>query len=285
MKISIWEEKYRPHSLANMILPDNIKTSMQTYIENGEIPNMIFSGPAGVGKTTLARIITQNIDCEFKVLNGSDANDRGISAISNTIGKFASVGSFKKWKVVFIDEGEQLTPDAWKALKGTVEKYNKKVRFIFTTNFLYQVPSEVLSRLAKFDFPKLGKSVLLDYYKRVLENEEVKFTQMDIETVYKLNNGDLRSSLIYLQQNSLTGTLKINSTDFVEVVGLIKKRDIRGLKEYFAVNSVNWLALYRYIFDMTDDPKKLLILGKYFISHSQTLDPEINFLTFVCELP
>ena len=284
MNFQPWEDKYRPGQLKNMILPDSIRLNMEKYIEAGEIPNMVFSGPPGVGKTTLAKIIVRNIDADIKILNGSDKDDRGIGAISD-IQKFANVASLKKWKIIFFDEGENLTPDAWKALKATTEKYIKRVRFIFATNHFHQVIPALRSRLAHFEFPRLEKEIIIDYYKKVLTNEKIKFIETDLEKVFKLNNGDLRQSLIYLQQNSLTGTLKLSMTDYTTIVKLVSSRDVKGLKKYFASNSVNWDSLYRYLYDITDDPKKLLVLGKYYISSSSVVDQEINFMTCICELP
>ncbi len=286
MELNIWQEKYRPRKISDMILSDNFRESFESFVENREVPHLILSGPPGVGKTTLMKILSKNLDAQVLKLNGSD--DRGIGVIRNQIKDFVGTKSFQKWKIVAYDEGEKLTPDAWGALKGLVELHSKRARFIFTTNVLRKIPEANRSRCQIFEFKKLEKEQILEYYRNILTKESVKFTEDNLEKVYKICNGDLRRSLNYLQQNSRTGTLVLVIDEFLELFKEIKtsmtSKKVSNLKEYFAAHSVDWESLYRYIYERVDHPVKLAIVGKYLYQHAFIVDPEINFVSMVCEL-
>ena len=276
----LWQEKYRPKGGINdVILPTSLSAKFQGYIDGGEIPHLIFSGPPGVGKTTTARILLRNLDCDRLILNGSDQTS--IDNVREDIVNFISTVSFKPFKVVFYDEGEKLSRQAWDALKGVLEKYSKYARFIFTTNTLHKIPSAIRSRCQKFEFPKLGKEDNIVYYEKILKNEGISYTAKDLETVYKYNNGDLRSAINYLDSHTIGGKLTIEHTVYYQIAKLVAAGDVLGLKKFFAANAVEWEGLYRFFYERIDDLDKLLVIAKYMQFHTSVIDPEINFVGMV----
>ena len=286
MKLNIWQEKYRPKTISDVILSEENRKSFQQFINEGEIPHLILSGPPGVGKTTMSKILIRSLDCDRLILNGSDS--RGLDVIRNQISDFTAVIGLHTWKIVFYDEGENLTPDAWKALKGIIEKHSKRARFIFTTNFLYKVPEAIKSRCQIFNFIKIPKDDIIEHYEFVLNKEKIGYTDKQLAIVHNVCNGDLRRSLNYLQKHSVSGQLVLQKDEyselFNEIKSSLKNKEVKNLKEYFATHSIEWEALYRYLYDRTSEVVKLATIGKYFISHSQVVDPEINFVCMVCEL-
>ena len=281
--MKIWNEEYRPKVLDDMILPIEQRDSFKQYLTSGFFPNLIFYGPPGTGKTSTALIFLRSLGAEFLRLNGSD--ERSVEIVRNEIKNFIQTKSFNaKRKIVFYDEAEALTIDAYRALKEITERYYKTTSFIFATNHLYRFPEAIRSRCTLFEFKKPPKEEVLNFLKNILAKEKVDFHLEDLETIYRTCTGDLRRTLNYLQQWSMTGKLKLPEEDFGKIVALIKAKDILGLKRYFASHTVDYDSLYRYLFEHISDPKKIIILGKYLYQDSMIVDKEINFVCCSVEL-
>jgi len=279
--MKIWVEDYRPKSLDTMLLPDEHRQTFKQYIKSG-LPNVIFYGSPGTGKTTTALILIKELDAEHLRLNGSD--ERSIEIVRNQIKNFIQTKSFNsKRKIVFYDEGEALTPQALKALKEITERYQKTTGFIFCTNHLYIFPEAIRSRFNLFEFKKPTKEAEINYLKEVLNKESVKFDPEALDAVYRSCAGDLRRSLNYLQRYSMSGNLELPSETFGEIVKLLKSGTLVEIKRYFAGHSIDFDGLYRYLFERVEDPQKAVLLAKYAYQDALCVDKEINFIGFVAE--
>jgi DNA polymerase III delta prime subunit len=281
--MNIWNEKYRPHDLSSMILSNEHREKFERYLKSEFIPNLIFYGKPGVGKTTLALIILKTLDAEYLRLNGAD--EKNIEIVRETIKNFIQTKSFnKKRKIVFYDEAESILPNSFMALKELTERYHQSVSFIFCTNHLYKFPEAIRSRCTVFEFKSPTKEQTINFLRRVMDKEKVTYDISTLENVYRRCAGDLRRSLNYLQRYSVSGKLELPEDTFGEIFRLIKAGDLVEIKRYFAGNSVDWDALYRFLFERVDDPTKMILLGKAAYQNAFVVDPEINFVAFVAEL-
>lgn len=281
--MKIWNEFYRPQNLEEMILPQEQREIFEKYLASSFLPNIILAGNPGSGKTTISLILIKELQAEHLRLNGSDS--RGIDTVREEIRGFIQTKSFNsKRKIIFLDESENLTPDAFKALKEITERYYKTASFIFCTNNMYRFPEAIRSRCTIFEFKKPTKEITIAYLKNILEKESVKYEPEELDKVYRSCAGDLRRSLNYLQRYSMTGELKIPEETFGEIYKIIKGGNIQELKKYFAGNSVDFSGLYRFLFERIEDPQKMILLGKAAYQSAFVVDQEINFVAFVAEL-
>ena len=281
--MKIWNEDYRPKTFDDMLMPPNQREAFKKYLADCAIPNVIFYGAPGTGKTSSALIFIRELGAEHLRLNGSD--ERSIETVREQIKNFIQTKSFNtKRKIVFYDEAEALTPDAFKALKEITERYQKTASFIFATNFLYKFPEAIRSRCTLFEFKKPSKEDALIFLKGILVKEKVEFRPEDLDTIYRSCAGDLRRSLNYLQRWSISGNLELPQDTYAELYKLIKAGNIIDLKRYFAMNSCDWDGLYRFLFEHIEDPAKAILLAKYAYQDGFVVDKEINFIGFCAEL-
>jgi replication factor C small subunit len=207
---SLWIERFRPQTLQQYVCSPELKEKIQSFIDSNDIPHLILAGSAGLGKSSLARLLVNNINCDYIILNASDEN--GIDVIREKVKSFASSASFKPLKVVILEEASFLTGPAQEALKNIIEEFSEKTRFIFTANHLGKIVDPIQSRCEVYEFTAPSKG---EVAKHITQNIlDVVGIEYDLKEVAQLINDcypDIRATVKYLQSNTLNGKFKYNS--------------------------------------------------------------------------
>lgn len=255
--INIWVEKYRPSDIDNLVGQTIIKEKLSQYIKEQEFPNLLFHGRAGTGKTSAVKILLDKIDCDYIVINASD--ERGIDIMREKITNFASVKSFKKIKVVVLEESENITGDAAKAFKMILEQYYKTTRFILTTNHKDRMYEPILSRVQSYEFKPPDMQSVIDKCEYILNQEKVEYFKDDLTSLIKLSFPDMRSIIGQMQKYSINGKLVVDKELGLQekykevIVALLKDPKLKSLTKirnlFEKLFIVDYLDLYKYLFD------------------------------------
>jgi len=299
---TLWVEKYRPHTIQDCILPDALKATFQEYVNRKEVPNLLLSGTAGIGKTTVAKAMCDEIGIDYLVINGSD--NRGISTIQVDVKNYATSMSFTGGKkVVIIDEADNLTADAQKALRGIIEEVSINCSFIFTCNFKNRIMDAIHSRCSVIDFKANGSKAKMatQFFKRVehiLETEGVTYDKEVVAAVITKHFPDNRRILNELQRYSIGGTIdkgilaSVSDVQLTELVKSLKSKDFANCRKWVTNNLDNDPArIFRTLYDKLYEalqansvPPMVLILAKYQYQAAFVADAEINLIACLTEI-
>jgi replication factor C small subunit len=211
----IWCEQYRPENLADYIGSDSIKESFKMYIEKQDIPHLLFFGPAGTGKTSLAKILASNINCDKLYVNASDEN--GVETIRVKLKNFAIGAGFKPLKIAILDECDGLTPDAQKILRNMMETYSLHTRFILTCNYVEKIIPAIVSRCQTFEIKPLGRIDIAKKLVSILNKEKVSFNKDDLKFIVETYYPDIRKVINFAQQSNINGTIKIIKENVIDL--------------------------------------------------------------------
>jgi len=217
---SLLVEKYRPDKLENFVGNENIKKSISKYLEQNDIQNLIFYGPAGTGKTTLAKLIVKNLDCDHIYINASD--ERGIETIRDKVSGFASVASFKPLKVVILDEADFLTIQAQASLRNIIETFSRTTRFIMTCNFVERIIDPLQSRCQVLKIIPPTKKDAAKHLVKILNEEKISYTNQDIKVIVNQYYPDLRKCINTIQLNTLREEDEMHPTNYMVTLKLDK---------------------------------------------------------------
>ena len=217
---SLLVEKYRPDKLENFVGNENIKKYISKYLEQNDIQNLIFYGPAGTGKTTLAKLIIKNLDCDHIYINASD--ERGIETIRDKVSGFASVASFKPLKVVILDEADFLTIQAQASLRNIIETFSRTTRFIMTCNFVERIIDPLQSRCQVLKIIPPSKKDAAKHLVKILNEEKISYTPQDIKVIVNQYYPDLRKCINTIQLNTLREEDEIHPTNYMLTLKLDK---------------------------------------------------------------
>ncbi len=217
---SLLVEKYRPDKLENFVGNENIKKSISKYLEQNDIQNLIFYGPAGTGKTTLAKLIIKNLDCDHIYINASD--ERGIETIRDKVSGFASVASFKPLKVVILDEADFLTIQAQASLRNIIETFSRTTRFIMTCNFVERIIDPLQSRCQVLKIIPPSKKDVAKHLVKILNKEKISYTPQDIKVIVNQYYPDLRKCINTIQLNTRREEDEMHPTNYMVTLKLDK---------------------------------------------------------------
>jgi len=293
---TLWIEKYRSQTLQQYIGNDAIKTRIADCIANNDIPHLIFAGSAGTGKTTLAKLIIKNIQCDYLYINASDEN--GIDTIRDKVKGFASTASFQPIKIVILDEADFLTQPAQAALRNLIEEYSAYTRFILTCNYVERLIEPLQSRCELHILkPPTKGAVAKHLCINVLDVENITYDMKDVAQIINVFYPDVRSILKTLQQFSKNGKLVVDAIDddwTKQLVQILTKRDKNAwyqVRQLVADAQVDdFQTAYRYMFDhMTEfsygnDAQLSVILDDFIWRSSVVPDKEINFAACIAKV-
>jgi DNA polymerase III delta prime subunit len=300
----LWVEKYRPKTIADTILPEELKATFQQFVDQKNIPNLILSGSAGVGKTTVARAMLEELECDYIVINGS--MNGNIDTLRNEILNFASSVSLSGGrKYVILDEADYLNANSTQpALRNFMEEFSRNCGFILTCNFKNRIIEPLHSRCSVIDF-KLSKSagakLASQFFKRVekiLNNENIEFDRAVVAEVVTKFFPDWRRVLNELQRYASTGKIdsgilgSIKDLEINSVYKLLKDKDFTSLRKWVAENvDVEQTEVFRRLYESADQymttnsiPQLVLILSKYQYQAAFVADPEINIIACFTEV-
>ena len=300
----LWVEKYRPQTIEDCILPSELKQTFQQFVDNEEIPNLLLTGTAGVGKTTIAKAMLEQIGCTYMMINGSE--ESGIDTLRTKIKNFASTVSMDgKRKYVILDEADYLNPQSTQpALRGFIEEFSKNCGFILTCNFRNRIIEPLHSRCSTVEFripnaekPKLA-SQFMKRVQHILETENVKSNDDVVATLIGKFFPDWRRCLNELQRYSATGQIdsgilvNLSDSSIQELLSFIKNKEFTNTRKWIVHNLDNDPSrIYRRIYDSLYDsvapssiPHCVLILADYSYKSAFVADQEINLLACLTEI-
>lgn len=300
----LWVEKYRPHKIEDCVLPDRIKKAFQEYVNNGEIPNLLLSGPAGCGKTTAAMAMCDEIGCNYLFINSSE--ERGIDVLRTKVVGYASTVSLTGGrKVIILDEADGLTPDTQDALRGVIEKFSDNCSFIFTCNFKAKIKDAIHSRCAVVDFTLKSSekpTMAAKMFKRVNEILNIEGVEYDKQVLIKIVEKyfpDYRRLLNELQRHAVSGNIDagiIGQLDGIkslsELIKALKDKDFGTMRKWVVMNSdIDPSRIYRTVYDGLNEylkpesvPAAVVTLAKYQYQAAFVADQELNLVACLTEI-
>lgn len=294
---SLWVEKYRPQTLDKYIGDENVKNRIADCIAKQDIPHFVFSGTAGTGKTTLAKIIVANIQCDYLYLNASDEN--GIDTIRDKVKRFASTASFQPIKIVILDEADFLTQPAQAALRNLIEEYSIYTRFVLTCNYLERLIEPLKSRCEVHQLKPPSKAdVAKHIVVNILDNEGIQYELPDVAKVINEHYPDVRSIIKYIQSGVKDGVFSWTKSDFTDwcksLVAILAKREKDAwykIRQLVADEQIDdFQTAFRYMFDNLEefshghDAELSIILDDFIWRSGVVPDKEINFAACIAKI-
>lgn len=300
MSNSLWVEKYRPDTLEGYVGNEHILEKVKIYIQNEDVPHLLLYGQAGTGKTTLAKIITNQIDCDLMYINASDENS--VDAVRDKIRGFASSLGFRKWKVIILDEADYLTPNAQAALRNLMETFSASTRFILTCNFVEKVIDPIQSRCQTFAITPPSKKDVAKRLNDILTTEGIEFEMSDLAVLVNSGYPDIRRVLNAAQRQVINGKLVIDKQSTLEanytekvVQELMSNNDAKtkftNVRQIIADSGVkSFEPLYRTLYDRVDDYGKgkvgqtILNIADGQYKDAMVVDKEINVMAMMLNI-
>ena len=299
MSHSLWVEKYRPTTIDTYIGNEHLKSKVSVYLESGDLPHLLLFGKAGTGKTTLAKLLVKNIECDYLYINASDENN--VDTVRTKVKNFASTIGFKDMKIIILDECEYITPNAQAALRNLMETFSKHCRFILTCNYVERIIDPIQSRCQSFQIIPPSKGEVAKHIHDILLSENVTHEMDDLKVLIDSGYPDIRRIINSSQRNVVNNKLKLDTTSIIQndyklkLLKILKtqnkKTAFKDIRQLLADNKITDFAdLFRLLYDEVDDWGKghvaecILILARYELSDSQVVDKEINAMAMLIEL-
>ena len=296
---TLWVEKYRPSSLDTYIGNEHLKSKVSMYLESGDLPHLLLFGRAGTGKTTLAKLLVNNIECDYLYINASDENN--VDTVRNKVKNFASTIGFKDMKIIILDECDYITPNAQAALRNLMETFSRHCRFILTCNFVERIIDPIQSRCQSFQIIPPDRKQVAKHLSNILDNENIEYQLDDIVTIVNGSYPDIRRVINASQRQVVKGKLVIDEgmtiqNDYkLQVLDILKTQDkknsFKNIRQVLADSKItDFSDLFRLLFDTVDDwgrshiAECILILSQYQQSDAVVVDKEINIMAMFVEV-
>jgi len=297
---SLWVEKYRPRKLTEYVGNEHLKQKVSDYLQSGEVPHLLFFGKAGTGKTTLAKLIVNSINCDYIIINASDENN--VDTVRNKVKGFASTIGFKDMKVIILDEFDYMTPNAQAILRNLMETFSKHCRFILTCNYVEKVIDPIQSRCQTFQIVPPTKKDVAVQISQILGKEGVSFKPTDLVPIIDSSYPDIRKIINTCQLNSSKGQLKLDTTSVIDsdikskVVEILKGSDAKpnkwkNIRQAVADARIqDFTELYSFLYEKVDDyggnntSNIILILSESQHKDALVVDKEITFMSCIIQI-
>ncbi len=302
----IWVEKYRPHKIEDCILPESIKNSFREFLKQGQVTNMLLHGTAGIGKTTVARALCEELKVDYIIINGSDEG-RYLDTVRNKVATFAStvsLSSDSQHKVVIVDEADNTSTDVQLALRANIEKFHGNCRFIFTCNYKNKILEPLHSRCTVIDFTipstdkKMVASQFFERLKFILKEEDIDFDEKVLPQLILKFFPDWRRTLNECQRYAVGGIIdsgilaSLSEIKFSQLTSSLKKGEFTTVKKWVSNNLDNEPShIFRSIYDSlyaylvpASIPQAVLIIAKFQYQSAFVADQEINLLAALTEI-
>ena len=297
---SLWVEKYRPRKLTEYVGNEHLKQKVSDYLQSGDVPHLLFFGKAGTGKTTLAKLIVNSINCDYIIINASDENN--VDTVRNKVKGFASTIGFKDMKVIILDEFDYMTPNAQAILRNLMETFSKHCRFILTCNYVEKVIDPIQSRCQTFQIVPPTKKDVAVQISQILGKEGVSFKPKDLVPIIDSSYPDIRKIINTCQLNSSKGQLKLDTTSVIDsdikskVVDILKSKDDKrnkwkNIRQAVADARIqDFTELYSFLYEKVDDyggtntSNIILILSESQHKDALVVDKEITFMSCIIQI-
>ena len=294
---TLWVEKYRPQTLKDYIGNDLLKEKVQSYLDNNDVPHLLLYGKAGTGKTTLAKIIAQTIECDMMIINASDENN--VETVRNKVKNFASGAGFKGFKIIILDEFDYMTPNAQAILRNLMETFSRHTRFILTCNYHEKIIEPILSRCQTFAVNPPSKKEVAVHVTEILNKEGIRFDIKDVADIISSFYPDIRRVMNTCQLQSSKGELKVDKQTILQadfknkIVDLLasgeeKRNAYMQIRQIVGDNKVNDFAeLYSALYERLDDyaagntANVILELAQGQFRDALVIDKEICFMATI----
>ncbi|MEK6884763.1 MAG: AAA family ATPase [Nanoarchaeota archaeon] len=296
---TIWVEKYRPKTLQEYVCTDKVRDKMQEYIDNQDIPHLLFPGTPGAGKTTLARILASNINCDLLYINATE--DRDMETIKDKVGKFAAAASFKPLKIIILDEATHILQASQVLLLNMIETYSLKTRFILTGNYVERLIPALKSRLQQHDLITPDKKQIALTVTDILDKEEIEYDIKDVAFIINNFYPDQRAIINNLQKNTSDNKLVINQNEILakdeyvdKIINELKKPSSKSfniIRQYVVDSKIgDFENVYKQLYDRLDDycgnagGSITIKIEEYLYHKNFRVDQEINIMACIASI-
>ena len=296
MSHSLWVEKYRPMDLSTYVGNEHLKEKVKAYLESEDVPHLLLYGKAGTGKTTLAKIVVNNIDCDYMYINASDENK--VDDVRNKIKTFASSVGFKSLRVIILDECDYLTPNAQAALRNLMETFSKHCRFILTCNYVERIIDPIQSRCQSYKVVPPSKKEVAQQMVNILKEENCQFELDDIALIVNAGYPDIRRVINSAQRQIVDGKLKIDTSSVIQnnyklqlLEMLSSNAKLNDIRKLIADNSISdYSEIYRLLYDEVDNygngkqAECIMNIAEAQFQDVNVVDKEINFMSLIIRI-
>ena len=295
---TILNEKYRPDTLEGYICKEDIKTKFEEFIKNQDIPHLLFAGKPGAGKTTIAKILVKNIDCDYLYINATD--ERSIEVMRDKVGAFAAAGSFKPLKVVILDEATHLLQASQVILLNMMETYSLTTRFILTGNYPERLIDPLRSRCQEFDLQPPSKKIIAQHISIILDKENIEYEIPDLVTIINKYFPDFRKIINNCQKYTIDGALRLDTMSNTDdnyqskILDELKKPSIKSfnaIRQLIANTETDdfesmYVFLYNKLSEYANGNEGIIIchLEEYMYHATFRIDKEINIMACIAKI-